>query len=79
MGNMNNYQAVGYMLLACKHSGIPLEEVKKIYDSIYYIFDIKTEEEAEKQGFNWYYKMKEMEEKNIGNVVIHSLRISQRI
>ena len=27
-----------------------------------YHFDVKTEDEAEKQGFDWYYSLKEQED-----------------
>lgn len=61
MGNMDNYQAIGYMLLACKKAEISLDDVKRIYSSMYYMFDMKTEDEAEKQGLEWYHSMIENE------------------
>lgn len=61
MANMDNYQAVGYMLLACKRAETPLKDVKKIYSNMYYMFDMKTEKEAEKQGFEWFNEMRERE------------------
>ena len=51
---MTNNQAIGYMLLACKNAEIPLEDLQKLYSNMSYLFDIKTEEEAEKKGFDWY-------------------------
>lgn len=51
---MNNRQAFVYMLLACKRLGFDKEQAKKIYGEMYYLFDVKTEEEAEEQGFEWY-------------------------
>lgn len=55
---MNNSQAVGYMLLACKDAGISKEQAKELYRRMYYAFDIKTESEAERDGFAWYYSNK---------------------
>ena len=52
---MDNRQAIGYMLLACKEAGIDKETAKKLYGEMYWQFDMKTEEEAEKQGFEWYH------------------------
>lgn len=52
---MDNRQALGYMLLACKQNGIDIEMVKKLFVSMCHLYDFKTEEEAEEQGFNWYY------------------------
>lgn len=54
---MTNNQAIGYMLLACKNAEIPLEDLQKLYSNMSYLFDIKTEEEAEEQGFDWYLKL----------------------
>lgn len=51
---MDNRQAIGYMLLACKKLGLDKETTRKIYGEMYYQFDMKTEDEAEKQGFDWY-------------------------
>lgn len=56
---MDNYQAIGYMLLACKRAGLDLDTTQKIYSNMYYMFDMKTEEEAETQGFKWYRDMQE--------------------
>lgn len=54
---MDNYQALGYMLLACKELGYTKEQAKKMFKAMHYMFDIKTEEEAEEQGFEWYYNL----------------------
>lgn len=56
---MYNRQAIGYMLLACKEIGIDKETAKKLYGSMYWLFDIKTEDEAEQQGFDWYHLLEE--------------------
>lgn len=58
---MDNYQAIGYMLLACKEAGYTKEQAKELYSNMYYMFDIKTEAEAEKQGFEWYRDLEEQE------------------
>ena len=52
---MDNRQAIGYMLLACKRAKMTKEQAKKLYGEMYYLFDIKTEEEAEEQGHEWYH------------------------
>ena len=52
---MDNKQALGYMLLACKEIGIDYDTTKKLHREMYYQFDVKTKEEAEKLGFDWYY------------------------
>lgn len=57
--NMDNRQALGYMLLALKRLGYSKEEAKKIYREMYYLFDIYTEEEAEEKGFDWYRSIEE--------------------
>ena len=53
---MYNKQAIGYMLLACERAEMTKEQAKKLYSEMYYLFDTKTEEEAEQLGFEWYYK-----------------------
>ncbi|MED4766166.1 hypothetical protein ABHN05_11195 [Brevibacillus laterosporus] len=53
---MTNREAIGYMLLACKRTGLDQEEVKKLFGEMHYLFDIKTEEEAEEQGYEWYHQ-----------------------
>lgn len=58
---MDNNQALGYMLLACKQLGYTREQVSDLYRAMYYQFDVKTEEEAEKQGFEWYYNLDDNE------------------
>ena len=54
---MDNKQALGYMLLACKELGYTKEQAEKLYREMYYQFDMKTEEEAEEQGLEWYYNL----------------------
>ncbi|MYL36048.1 hypothetical protein GLW05_20975 [Pontibacillus yanchengensis] len=56
---MDNRQAIGYMLLACKRAGYSKEQAKELFGEMYYLFDIKTEEEAETQGFGWYHSGEE--------------------
>lgn len=53
-GNMDNRQAIGYMLLACRDAGLTHEQAQAIYKAMYLLFDLKTEEEAEEQGRAWY-------------------------
>lgn len=52
---MDNRQAVGYMFLACQKANLDKETVKSIYREMYWLFDLKTEDEAETQGFEWYH------------------------
>lgn len=54
---MDNKQAIGYMLLACKEVGLEREIVKKLYREMYLQFDLKTEEEASEKGLEWYYSL----------------------
>jgi len=54
---MDNRQAIGYMLLAVKNVGLDKETAKKLFGEMYYLFDIKTEEEAEEQGYDWYHNL----------------------
>lgn len=51
---MNNRQAIGYMLSACKTAGISRETAEKLFEEMYRQFDEKTEEEAQEAGFKWY-------------------------
>lgn len=60
---MNNREAIGYMLLACKRLGYSKEEARKLFGEMYREFDFKTEEEAEKMGFDWYDTLSEDKEK----------------
>jgi hypothetical protein len=52
---MRNDQAIGYMLLACKAEGMGRDQVKRLVSEMYYLFDTKTEEEAEEKGYEWYH------------------------
>jgi hypothetical protein len=56
---MTNREAIGYMLLACKEIGLDKETAKRLYDSMYWQFDMKTEDEAAEQGFQWYCQLDE--------------------
>ncbi|MGM0941357.1 MAG: hypothetical protein ACQEWU_10400 [Bacillota bacterium] len=53
---MDNRQAIGYMLMACKESGLSKDDAKKLYGEMHYQFDLKTPDEAEEKGFEWYYE-----------------------
>jgi hypothetical protein len=59
---MDNRQALGYMLLACKELNMTKEEARKLYGAMYNQFDFKTEEEAEERGFEWYNNLEDEEE-----------------
>jgi len=52
---MDNREALGYMLVALKELGYDQKTAKKIYGEMYYQFDLKTEDEADKIGHDWYY------------------------
>jgi hypothetical protein len=52
---MTNRQAIGYMLVACKKVNLEKEIVRRIFQEMYWEFDLKTEDEAESIGFNWFY------------------------
>ena len=56
---MENKQALGYMLLACKQLGYTKEQADKLYNAMYEQFDENTEEEAKKMGFNWFNNLPE--------------------
>lgn len=56
---MDNKQALGYMLLACKEIGYTKEQARELYRSMYYQFDVKTEDEAEELGHDWYYNLED--------------------
>lgn len=51
---MDNRQAIGYMLMACKEVGLSKEDAKMLFREMYYQFDLKTPDEAEEKGFGWY-------------------------
>lgn len=59
---MTNEQAIGYMLLACKDVGLRKDTIRQIYRAMYYQFDMKTEEEAEEKGHDWYFAYDELSE-----------------
>lgn len=56
---MDNRQALGYMLLACKQTGLDKATTQKLYGQMYWQFDLKNEAEAEELGFEWYYSAEE--------------------
>lgn len=56
---MDNRQAIGYMLLACKKLGYTKEQARAVYREMYWEFDFKTEEEAEEQGHSWYSNLRD--------------------
>lgn len=57
---MDNNQALGYMLCACEALGIKDKEfVRKLQREMYFQFDVKTESEAEKKGFEYYHDLKD--------------------
>ena len=53
---MDNSQAIGYMLLACKNLGYTQEQAQALYREMYSEFDLRTEEEAQ-DGLDWYYSL----------------------
>lgn len=56
---MDNRQAIGYMLLACKKLGYTKAQAKALYSEMYFEFDFKTEDEAEELGHEWYHTLEE--------------------
>lgn len=56
---MDNRQALGYMLLACKDIGVDKETVRKLKRAMYFQFDLKTEDEAEERGHDWYNELED--------------------
>lgn len=54
---MDNRQALGYMLLACKRLNLDKEQVQELFREMHTEFDFKTEEEAEEMGFKYYYDL----------------------
>lgn len=50
---MDNDEAIGYMLMACKSAGISKQQARKIYAHMMGNFDLYTETEAEKNGHRW--------------------------
>jgi hypothetical protein len=54
---MDNDQARGYAILAMVDAGLKNEDIAKAVRSMHYMFDLKTEEEAEDQGREAYYKI----------------------
>ncbi|MBT2695429.1 hypothetical protein [Bacillus sp. ISL-55] len=56
---MTNREAIGYMLLACKELNLDKEATKKLFGAMYWQFDLKTEDEAEELGHEWYHSLDE--------------------
>lgn len=56
---MTNRQAVGYVLLAIKQLGYSSEQAELLFEEMFRQFDLKTESEAQEQGFDWYYNLKD--------------------
>lgn len=50
---MNNGQAIGYMILACKALDLSRETIKQIETEMVYQMDMETEERAEKEYQNF--------------------------
>ncbi len=44
---MNNYSAMGYVIMAMKNLGYKKEEMERLIEELYNVFDTKTESEAE--------------------------------
>lgn len=59
MREMDHLQALGYMLCALKDLGYNKKEAKEIFQQMYMNFDLYTEEEAKRIGFEWYRNLKE--------------------
>jgi hypothetical protein len=51
---MDNREAIGYMLLACKEIKLDADTVIKLRSAMYKQFDMKTEEEAEEHGHRYF-------------------------
>lgn len=51
---MDNQQAAGYFLMACKSAGLKKIQTDKLLGELHSAFDLYTEEEAEERGFEWY-------------------------
>lgn len=62
---MENRQAIGYMLVACKNLGFTKEQAMRLLGEMYYMIDVKSGEEAELQGFEWFDNLEEESEKTI--------------
>lgn len=53
---MDNDQALGYMLLACKELNLDKKMAKDLLKEMMYQFDVKIESEAKERGFKWLYE-----------------------
>lgn len=54
---MDNDQCRGYTILAMNAAGIKDEDIAKVVKALHFIFDTKTENEAEEQGKEVYYQI----------------------
>ncbi len=54
---MDNEQALGYLLSACKSLNLKKDFVRRLKNEMIFQFDVKTPEEAEKSGHEWYYSL----------------------
>lgn len=51
---MDKNQALGFMLIACEKIGLSKNQASQLFETMSLQFDLKTEVEAEEQGFNWF-------------------------
>lgn len=51
---MTNDAVRGYIIITLKNLGYKIEEIEKILDELYYVFDLTSESEAER----YYYSIK---------------------
>ena len=54
---MDNNQARGYAILAMHDAGLSADDIAKAVRAMHYMFDVKTEQEAEAQGKDIYYQI----------------------
>lgn len=55
-GNMDNDQAVGYMLLACKEIGKTRKEAGELLLAMLDMFARNTEKEAQRNAAKWFFE-----------------------
>ncbi|QED47009.1 DnaA N-terminal domain-containing protein [Cytobacillus dafuensis] len=51
---LDQNQALGYFLLACKDANVPEETIKEVYKNMKWYFDMKSREDAEEEGHKWF-------------------------
>ena len=56
---MNNREALGYFLLACREKGISKEVTSNLYDTMQDMMDMYVKSEAESVGHNWYSRLED--------------------